>query len=388
MGFLMLARILLIAVVVTGGGCAGIKIVQPLRTTPHDWITYGGNPQRHNASGADLKPPLATLWEYNALAGIRSTPVVRDSIVVIATLHGELQAIHLRTGKRLGYVVFESAIAGTPVLDATNAIVACAGGNETLVSYSLKEGKKNWGMQYGPIESDLLLLGEEVYCTTLDGFAYSIRKSDGMQVWKFDSSIGGKRKPIRSSPASDGNVIIFGSDDGVVWALDRRSGLPRWKVETGASIFAAPVVMNGRVLIANVEGKVVCLSVDDGTILWKKETGVPVYAPAAASGTVFYLGASDGTLRAYDAATGEVRWTFQTRSVLSSAPLLAGNILYVGSLDRTFYAIRIETGEELWRSNAPGRIRVSPVIWKDVLLLTSEDKYVLALTAATQSSMP
>lgn len=384
----MLKNVLITGMVLLVFGCAGIKIMQPLRTTPSDWVMYGGNAQRQNARDLELRPPLRLLWEYNALAGIRATPVVRDSIVLLATLHGELQAVHIRTGKRLGYAVLAGAIASTPVLDAINAIVACAGGTETLISYSLKEGRKNWAMQYGPIEADLLLIDEEIYCTTLDGLAYCVRKTDGTEVWKFDSAPEGKRKPIRSAPATDGAVIIFGCDDGVLRALDRKTGTLRWQIATGASIFSAPVISEGRVLIGTIAGTILCVSAHDGQVVWKRETRVPIYAAGAASAGNFYLGASDGTLTAYDAQTGEVRWTFRTRSVVSSAPTISGGVLYVGSLDRTLYALDGATGAELWRYEAPGRIRVSPVIWKDLLLLASEDKYLLALQTQTQQPAP
>ena len=378
MGFLMFTKSLLIVLVVAMGGCAGIKIMQPMRTGMYDWVMYGGSPQRDNVSKRSVQPPLKLLWEYNALAGISGTPVVRDSLVLVGTLHGELQAIHLATGKRLGYVVLESSIAGTPVLDGTNAIAACAAGNETVVSYSLREGRKNWSMRYGAIESDPLLFEDHLFVTTLDGLAYCLKKLDGMEVWKFESGVEGKRKPIRSSPATDGSLIVFGGDDGMIYAVDRSTGSLRWMVKTDASIFTAPVIANGRVLVGNIGGRIYCLALTDGALLWKKDAGAPIYAAAAATSDRFFLGASDGTLKAYDAATGVERWSFTTRGALSSAPLISENVLYFGSLDRTLYAVNVDTGEELWRYSAPGRIRVSPVIWNDVLLVTSEDKYVLA----------
>lgn len=375
---------IVVAILASFSGCAGIRIARPLRAAPYDWLTYGGATSRVNQSGSAVAPPLEEVWEYNAMGGIHGTPLVRDSVVLVVTLHGEIQAVNLSNGERIGYMVLESAVEGTPVWDGLYAYVASALGTETLACIGLRNAERRWVGQYGPIETSPLLFGELLYVTTLNGILYCLNKSDGTELWRFEVGEKEKRKPIRSSPASDGAVIVFGSDDGFIYAVERTSGTLRWKHQTGASVFATPIVTRELCIVGSLDGSVYAIQVSSGKLSWKYDTGSKIYGAAAASDTMVYVGSADGRLHALRIDSGERVWSFSARSVISSAPLVAGDILYVGSLDRTLYALRRQTGEKLWQYEAPGRIKVSPVIWGDLLLLTSEDRLLIALRPVQQ----
>lgn len=359
-------------------GCAGIRLDRGFRSSPYDWMMYGGAPTRVNKSYSVVRPPLEQVWEYNALAGVVSTPLVRDSIVLVATLHGELQAVSLSTGKRLGYIVLESAIAATPAWDGVFAYVPSSLGTETLACVRIQEGGKAWTTQLGPIESSPLLSGDSLFITTLEGMLYCVGKTDGMVWWKFETEEKEKRKPIRSSPATDGASIIFGSDDGFVYAVQRSEGTLRWKYRTGGSVFATPIVKAGQVIVGSLDGSVYALDAISGNLKWKYNTGSKVFGAAAASDNLIFIGSADGRLHALRSDSGTEAWTFATRSVINSAPLVSGDLVYVGSLDRTLYALNADHGQQVWQFSVEGRVKVSPVIWGNTLLLTSEDKYVTA----------
>lgn len=360
-------------------GCAGLRIGRSMAPMPFDWVTYGGSPARTNQSYSIVSPPLKAVWEYDAMAGISGTPLVRDSIVLVGTLQGELHAIRLSDGERLGFMTLESAVAGTPVWDGTYVYVASALGTETLACVFLRDGRRQWTARYGPIESSPLLVGEFLYVTTLDGTLVCLKKADGTEFWKFEPAAKEQRKPIRSSPASDGEVIVFGSDDSWIYAVERLTGKLRWKYQASASVFATPILWEGVCVVGSINGVVYAIDTRSGQLCWNYETGSAIYAPAAAAQHQVLIGAADGTVSALSLDSGKPVWSFSARSVVSSAPLIAGDIVYVGSLDRTLYALRLQTGEKLWQYEVEGRIKVSPVIWGDVLLLTSEDKYITAL---------
>ncbi len=363
-----------------GGGCAErIRVERRFSVASFDWPMYGGSPARTNESYSAVRPPLKPVWEYNAMAGISAAPLVRDSVVLVGTLQGELHAIRLSDGESCGNTSVESAIAGTPVWEGQYAYVACALGTETLVSLSLRDGRRRWSARIGPVESSPLLIGEFLYVTTLDGALVALKKQDGTEFWKFEYAAAEDRKPVRSSPASDGAAIIFGSDDGWVLAVERLTGKLRWKLRLEGSIMTTPIISNGKCFIGTLEGALVAVDVESGALRWRYETESRIYAAPAASKNLVFIGSANGRLAALDARSGNRLWSFSARSVISSAPLVAGDVLYVGSLDRTLYALDSQTGEKLWEYEVEGRIRVSPVIWGDVLLLTHEDKYITAL---------
>ena len=365
-------------------GCAGIRIQRSLASKPYDWLTYGGAPSRTNESSSVIVPPLKAVWEYDALAGMSASPLVRDSVVLISTLRGEVHAINIRTGNRIGYVVVESAVAGTPVWDGSYAYVASALGDETLVCLSLREGVRRWTAKFGPIETSPLLVGEFLYVVTLDGVLECIKKADGMEFWKYETAAKDQRSPVRSSPATDGEVILFGSDGGWIYAVERLTGNLRWKYQASASIFATPVISQGVCVVGAIDGILYALDTRTGQLRWKHETGSRIFSSSAATQDRIFIGTADGKVSALNLDSGKSIWSFSCRSVVSSAPLVAGEILYVGSQDRNLYALRTATGEKIWQYQAPGRIKVPPVIWNNVMLLTYEDRYITALIPAQQ----
>jgi eukaryotic-like serine/threonine-protein kinase len=364
--------------------CAGIRIERRLSHQTYDWLTYGGGASRTNESFSTLAPPLKPIWEYDALAGVSGTPVVRDSIALVGTLRGEFHAINLLTGDRMGYVVMESAVSGTPVWDEGNAYVACGLGTETLFCMSLREGKRLWSGKYGPIETSPLVIGEFLYVVTLDGTLECLKKADGVEFWKYEYAEKEMRKPVRSSPASDGEVIVFGSDGGGIFAVERLTGKLRWKYQATASIFATPILSNGVCVVGGIDGVLYALDTRTGELRWKHETGTRIFSPAAATQKQIFIGTADGKVTSLSLESGEKLWSFSCRSVVSCAPLVAGDILYVGSQDRNLYALRVATGEKIWQYEAPGRIKVSPVIWGDMMLLVYEDRYIAALKTASK----
>ena len=375
---------LFVVLILLATGCAGIRIQRHLDQKPYDWVTYGGTVSRTNESFSTVVPPLKPMWEYDALAGISGSPLVRDSVILVGTLRGELHAINIVTGDRIGYAVMESAVSGTPVWDEGNAYVTCALGTETLFCMSLHDAKRKWSGKYGPIETSPLLIGEFLYVVTLDGTLQCLKKADGVEFWKYEFAEKDVHKPVRSSPASDGEVIVFGSDGGGIYAVERLTGKLRWKYQAAASIFATPVLSNGVCVVGAIDGVLYALDTRTGELRWKYETGTRIFAPAAATQKQIFIGTADGKVTALSLESGKKLWSFSCRSVVSCAPLVAGDILYVGSQDRNLYALRVATGEKIWQYEAPGRIKVSPVIWGDMMLLTYEDRYISVLKPAQQ----
>ena len=365
-------------------GCGGIQIQRNLAKKTYDWLTYGGGPSRTNESSSTVVPPLKPMWEYDALAGISGTPLVKDSVIIVGTLRGEVHAINIATGARLGYVVVESAVSGTPVWDEGYIYIPCALGSETLFCMSLREGTRKWTGKYGPIETSPLVVGEFLYVVTLEGVLECLKKEDGLEIWKYEFAEKDLRKPVRSSPATDGEIIVFGSDGGDICAVERLSGKLRWNYHATASIFATPVLSNGLCVVGAIDGLLYALDTRTGVLRWKVQTGSRIFAPAAAAQNQIFIGTADGKVMALSLDSGKQLWTFSCRSVVSCAPLVARDILYVGSQDRNVYALRTATGEKIWQYEAPGRIKVSPVIWGDTMLLTYEDRYIAALKTVQQ----
>ncbi len=122
------------------------------------------------------------------------------------------------------------------------------------------------------------------------------------------------------------SVMLAGSD-GVITALDARSGAELWRANAGAPV-STGVGSDGRfasVVTRNNE----LLALDGGRELWRQKLPAQVYtAPLVAGGRVFVLTA-DRSVSAFDAQSGRKIWT-QQRPGESLVLRQAGVLLAVG----------------------------------------------------------
>lgn len=178
---------------------------------------------------------------------------------------------------------------------------------------------------------------------------------------------------IVSSPVWYDGAVIFGSDDGNVYAVDATSGRQRWMHRTGGPVPSAPAIADGRVYVLSYDGRLHALEARSGTLLWKFASAgerrfearglhglqprtqtiadpfdVFLSSPVVAQGRVFF-GSGDGHVYALDATTGELKWKFATGNVVHASPAFSDGVLYVGSWDSRFYAIDATSGREVWR---------------------------------------
>lgn len=190
----------------------------------------------------------------------------------------------------------------------------------------------------------------------------------GRLKWSFPT---GAR--VVSSPVWHDGAVLFGSDDGHVYAVDAASGVQRWKARTGGPVSSTPAVSAGRAYALSYDGRLYALAADSGEVLWKFATegerrfearglhgqqprsqvfadpyDVYLSSPVVAQGLVFF-GSGDGHVYAIDAISGTLRWKYRTGDVVHAAPALADGMLYIGSWDGSFYALDAASGALRWR---------------------------------------
>jgi outer membrane protein assembly factor BamB len=73
-------------------------------------------------------------------------------------------------------------------------------------------------------------------------------------AWKF-----GKRVPTTPSPLLVGEELYLFADDGFATCLDARTGMEVWVQRLGGKFWSSPVLVEGRIFIANEDGKVFVL---------------------------------------------------------------------------------------------------------------------------------
>lgn len=365
-------------------GCAGLKLSGLFRPDPADWTMSGGRTNRQNSANETMSPPFTHLWTYNAQGGIVAAPLVRDSVVIVATLHGELQAISLTSGRRIGYEIFSGPINATPVLDGIDVLLCISQKKASVVRYNLRDGRSSWTSELGPIEASPLLVGDRLVVATLSGSLVCLNKQSGEELWRYSPGSSDRRSPMRSSPVLSGSVIACGADNGLVHAVDAEKGTAVWQHKMRGSVFAGPIAADGKIIVGDITGLVHAISVSNGSVVWSHDARSPVYGAPATDGSRVFVPLADGRVCGLDAQSGRLDWTYSGKGVVNSSPLVVGDKLVFGALDRSLTVLSTSTGKSLWQTFPEGRIKVSPVVWKGTLIVVSEDKSVMGFRGVIQ----
>ncbi|HVV05709.1 MAG TPA: PQQ-binding-like beta-propeller repeat protein [Puia sp.] len=234
----------------------------------------------------------------------------------------------------------------------------------------------------------------------------------GALLWKYQTE--GK---IFSSPLLYYDLLLFGSEDGHLYALHATTGTLAWKFKTDGSVNGSPAVRDNKVFFTSYDGNFYAVDVTSGRLLWKfstrgeKRAGAkglwtmkPVTeymddpfdfflsSPVTDSSTgVVYFGSGDGNLYALSMTDGKLQWHFSSGGIIHTSPVLANNTLYFGSWDRYLYALDSRTGKEKWKFRTREDtayhllegIQASPLVYEGHVFFGARDGYFYSLDTAT-----
>jgi outer membrane protein assembly factor BamB len=210
--------------------------------------------------------------------------------------------------------------------------------------------------------------------------------------WTFET--GGK---VYSSPALADGLLVFGSGDGNVYAVDAETGAERWRFETEGAVHSSPLVADGSVYVVSHDGNLYALDAGDGSRRWSFATGGEkvfdlwdyyLSSPAVAGPNVVF-GSGDGRVYAVDRASGAEVWHFQTGDVVHAEPTVADGVVFVGSFDGFFYALGARDGELVWKFDTVGdtyfprgAVQRGALVHEGIVYFGSRDYNVYALDQA------
>ena len=325
---------------------------------------FRGGPSHPGVYAASGAPELGGLrWQVRTQGPVRSTPAVAGGRIYFGSGDGRIYAVDL-------------------------------------------QGRPLWVSDTGAaVSSSPAVVGGRVYAQNRDGVVLALSADDGKIVWRAQTGIdvpfewGFESGDMYvSSPVVVDGLVLVGSGDGHLYALDAASGKGKWRVQTGGRVRSSPAVSDGIVYVGSMDGSVYAAELATGALRWRFDTeGRSLSSarfgydrksvqssPAVADGLV-YIGARDGSLYAIDAATGKQRWRADHGgSWVLGAPAVWDGKVFAGSSDSRFlHAVDARSGRELWRLPTPGTAWSSPAIAGSTLYCADTSGLVYALDART-----
>lgn len=170
--------------------------------------------------------------------------------------------------------------------------------------------------------------GHELICRELD---------DGRERWRFAVEAGNK---ISYAPVIVADTVYVGPGDGCLYALDRLSGRPRWRIDGRQEWqYLRQLHVSGELLIAGTyTERLVALDLQNGRTRWQFNAGNFINSHHVADGAA-YLWSPTGWLYALDAASGQLRWQLRTTDYRGSAGNWAAILAELASDARYLYVL-------------------------------------------------
>lgn len=322
-------------------------------------------PQAPHAAGKIVKPA----WTFATKGPVWSSPSVNGELVYVGSNDGRVYAVRASSGAEAWNVATGGPVLARPTIVDADLYVPSDDG--LLWKLDAASGKKIWtaDVHGASVKRDLPHKGDSkydylasaatidegtVYVGSADGKLYALDAASGAEKWKFET-----KGIVRSTPAIAGGLVVFGSNDGSIYAVNMRGELA-WKKATGEAVTPSPLVHDGRVYIGSRSADVFALDAASGSVLWRVFYWFSwVESSAAIRGSTLYVGSSDyQRVCAIDADDGKVKWTFDSDGSAWSSPAVTDSTVFIGAAGvvgysanhhAAFFAIDRANGKERWR---------------------------------------
>jgi outer membrane protein assembly factor BamB len=247
-----------------------------------------------------------------------------------------------------------------------------------------------WTHEVGsPIWGDTLVSGGLVVVGSDDGALHALDAKTGKERWVFRAA-----GAVRARPTRVADDVVFQADDGMLYRVGLADGVERWRVRVADRFIArlslgdpktryenaaaAVATSNNRLFLGTHEGHVLALDARDGARVWDTKTDDSVVASPLVSGDRIIVGSFDGRVYALDAATGAKGWTFDTHAPVTSTAAAFDGTVIVGSRSYDLFALDATQGRPVWSRYFWFSWVESPAtIYQDVAYIGSSDAAAL-----------
>lgn len=219
------------------------------------------------------------VWDYEC-DNVASTPFFHDDIVYFGSDDGHLYGLNtdgkVKFDKKLGDEIKSSPI----VVDDTVYV-----GSTNSKFYSLDtDESKNWDFTTGDeILSSPSHVDDSVIFGSSDGNVYCLDDSKGDLIWKKDLS-----NKVLSSPTVDKHdkSVYIGSDEGNITCLDIRDGTVKWSHRTGDKVQSTAALKDNLVAFGSNNGVLYVLNKYTGLEEFTYNPGTILFNSAITSSPV------------------------------------------------------------------------------------------------------
>jgi len=311
---------------------------------PTGWVRIYGVPSKPGYVLPSLiqeptKDTTDVLWKFetkDTVNNFTSASTVENNRIYVTTSAGVLYSLNTMTGD----LQWQVSVGGNP--SAPTAFDGCVfvGDAKGLSKFS-ESGDLLWNIPTdGSIISRPMILENTILCADSCGTLYAFTISNGQEQWRLN-----EKNESRFSTTYDENIYFTSGNS--CYALRRINHTIAWVFSAQGPITAAPVFSNGMIYCNSWDNYVYCLDAKTGVVRWKHQTGWGYDTPPVVSKGMVMVASMDNNLYAFT-ENGAQKWMFACQAGIHSKPYAYGNYVFFGSDDGRVYAVNQSTGESVW----------------------------------------
>ena len=227
--------------------------------------------------------------------------------------------------------------------------------DDRLAALSVADGRVQWefdtagdGFHEPAVGAGVVVAG------TWDGVVHAVDAATGSEQWSFerpyDHDGRTELQPVDviEPESSDALVLVWDRLKGRLSALKVADGSERWRFESEVDSFVFPGVLTDEAVFSVDGQSLVALDPADGTLRWRFEADESLGWPTAVGDDAVYVSGSNGTLYACSKIDGTERWTFSTGTDGVVTNRSVGDVLVADDWNGTCYALDPADGDLLW----------------------------------------
>ncbi len=233
-------------------------------------------------------------WQFKTEGEVSSGANFAGDTVLFGSGDENLYCLTQKDGKeRWKFKVPGGPVMGTPAVVADRTFAA--GCDSTLHVIDVAKGTELAAVDLGgQVGASAAAVGERLYVGTMSNQLLAIDWKKAEIAWKFEAE---KRpQPFFASAAVTDALVITGSRDKRVHAVNRKTGKSVWSYPTENRVDSSPVVVGQRVFVGSLDGKLYVLDVAKGTELKKFDLGSAVLASPAVGDGCLVIGTEKGVV--------------------------------------------------------------------------------------------
>lgn len=220
------------------------------------------------------------------------------SLFVVEQETGALLCLDLKTGALRWRSEGVDRADGSPSVTADTAVYgSCASAMHVV---STKDGSRLRDIKIegggGQVAGGVAVADGFAYAGCRDGRVMRANLNDASLAWIRTVS----KTEVFSTPAVKGEWVVVSSLDGMLHALNRNTGEPRWLHELGGEP-KSPVIAGDKVVVTSDDG-LFLVNLEDGARAWETRMAGFLSGPAV-SGGMIVVGCEDGTVTAFTASS-------------------------------------------------------------------------------------